>query len=144
MSRSAKTSPGSATWASPRSSTTSTGTRRSAPRTSSPPRRPPAPRRSWRASPPESPDLGGGAGGVREGGGDPVQGRVVVRGRQEPGLVRGRRQVDAVLQRGVEERGVPLGVLQAGAVEVADLVRREEDREQVAGGLQPVFDAFLG
>ncbi len=67
-----------------------------------------------------------------------------MRGRDEPGLVRGRRQVDAAVQHRVEERRVAPRLLPPGAVVVAHLVLGEEDREQAAGGLHPVRHALLG
>ena len=80
----------------------------------------------------------GGSGGVRQGVRDPREGGVVVRRGDEPGLERGRRQVDAALEHGVEERGVAEGLLRRRARVVDDGVRPEEHREHAARVLQPV------
>ncbi len=56
----------------------------------------------------------------------------------EPGLVGARREVDALVEHGVEEGGVAQRLLGARLVVVAWGLRAEEHREQVAGGRQGV------
>src|SRR3984885_9834470 len=60
-----------------------------------------------------------------------------MRGGGEPRLEGGRREVDAAVEHGVEERGVRGGGLVLGVVEVGDRVgAADEDREQAARGRQ--------
>ena len=86
-------------------------------------------------------DGGGGPGGVRQGLCDPLQRRVVVRGADEPRLVRARRQVDAAGEHLVEERLVAQDVLLRGGRVVDDRVVGEEDAEQAAGAVDAVRHA---
>src|SRR5690606_5938103 len=95
------------------------------------------------------PGGGGGGGGGRRGrgrqrGGDLLHRGVVHRGGDEPRLVRAGRQVDAVGEGGVEERGERGGVLGARAVVVAHVDVGEEDGEQGARRGHPVGDAGSG
>src|SRR5690606_5345007 len=84
----------------------------------------------------------GGAGGrggrLRQHGGERLQRRVVQGGGDEPSLVRAGRQVDPAGQHGVEECRVRGGVLGLGGGVVPHVGGGEEDREQVAGGGDPV------
>src|SRR5690606_11417164 len=69
---------------------------------------------------------GRGRGGRLRGGGQRLDDlgdrRVVVRGRHEPGLVRRGRQVHALIEHGVEERGERGGVLPPGHREVGHVL----------------------
>ena len=77
-------------------------------------------------------------GGGRKRVGDAGQGGLVVRRGQEPGLERRRRQVDAAVEHGVEERGVGRGATGLGVGEVAHRRRpAQEHREQVPRLVQP-------
>src|SRR5690606_39018984 len=71
-------------------------------------------------------------------GGERLQRRVVQGGGDEPSLVRAGRQVDPAGQHGVEECRVRGGVLGLGGGVVPHVGGGEEDREQVAGGGDPV------
>src|SRR5438876_8094561 len=78
--------------------------------------------------------LRGGTGRGGDGVRDTGQRLLVVRGRDEPGLEGGRREVDAAVEHGVEEGRVGDGGLVPGVGEVQHrLGTAEEDGEQAAG-----------
>lgn len=77
-------------------------------------------------------------------GGDPLDDLRVVGGGDEPGLERGRRQIDALRQHRVEEGGEAEGFLLLGVLVVPHRLVREEHGEHVAGRGHRVRHALLG